>query len=307
MTAIGEDGIHASVVICTRNRADKIPTSVASVLALDYSDYDVTVIDQSTSDATEKALAPLLADDRLRYIHFEETGLSRAYNNGIRETTGEIIAFTDDDCVVPPDWLSKIVKAFEAEADGELLYGRVEPLEIGEGYNLTPHLDVPRSQRLGKDDDRYRVFGMGANFAARRRLFDRIGYFDEILGGGAPLKSAQDYDIAYRTYQGGGVILLRPEVTLRHDGRRERDEWLSLLFGYGHGDGAFYAKHVRCRDPLAAWMMARTFGRMTSRWVVKKLLGRRPGDWMFIRGFVAGVIASMRFKVDRHARLYREP
>jgi hypothetical protein len=162
-------------------------------------------------------------------------------------------------------------------------------------------------QRLGKGQDRFKVFGMGANFAARRRLFDRIGYFDQVLGGGAPLKSAQDYDIAYRTYVGGGIILLRPDVKLRHDGRREVEDWPSLLLGYGHGDAAFYMKHVRCRDPFAAWLMAKEFGRFTAQWTVKKVIGRRPTDFNFIRGFVIGARASFRFKVDRRARLYVEP
>ena len=75
---------------------------------------------------------------------------------------------------------------------------------------------------------------MGANFAARRRLFDAIGGFDEILGGGGPLRSSQDYDLAYRTYRAGRVILLRPEVTLRHDGRREAEDWPALLLELRH-------------------------------------------------------------------------
>jgi glycosyltransferase involved in cell wall biosynthesis len=306
VTNSGSGVVHASVVICTRNRADKIAAAVGSVLALDYPDFDLTVIDQSTSDDTRLALAGHLEDPRMNYLHFTEPGLSRAYNNGIRNSTGEIIAFTDDDCIVPTDWLSNIVAAFTAEPDGELLYGQVLPYETGEGSALTPMLEVPYAQRLGKHDDRYKVFGMGANFAARRRLFDRIGYFDQVLGGGAPLKSAQDYDISYRTYQGGGVILLRPDVVLRHDGRRETADWPSLLLGYGHGDGAFYTKHVRCRDPLAAWLMAKTFGRFTAKWTVKKLIGRKPTDFNFIRGFVAGTRASFRYKVDRSARLYVE-
>jgi glycosyltransferase involved in cell wall biosynthesis len=306
MTPSAQDVVHASVVICTRNRPDKIATAVASVLALDYPDFDVTIIDQSTTDATKEALGPLLDDARLRYLHFEEPGLSRAYNNGIRNSTGDVLAFTDDDCVVPADWLTNIVDAFAAEEDAELLYGQVEPYETGEGYNLTPLLEIPHAQRLGKSDDHFKVFGMGANFAARRRLFERVGYFDQMLGGGAPLWSAQDYDIAYRTYQGGAVILLRPEVTLRHDGRRETVDWPSLLFSYGRGDGAFYMKHVRCRDPLAAWLMVRTFTRLTAKWTVKKLIGRRPTDFIFIRGFVVGARASFKFKVDRRARLYVE-
>ena len=175
MTTIETDVIHASVVICTRNRPDKIGTAVGSVLALDYPAFDVTVIDQSTTDDTRRALDAYHDDERLRYLHFDEAGLSRAYNNGIRQTQGEIIAFTDDDCIVPNDWLTCIVSAFQADQDGELLYGRVQPWESGEGHDLTPLLDIPVAERLSKQNRNYKVFGMGANFAARRRLFDRIG------------------------------------------------------------------------------------------------------------------------------------
>jgi glycosyltransferase involved in cell wall biosynthesis len=292
-------------VICTRNRPDKIGTAVGSVLALDYPDYDVTVIDQSTSDATRLVLEQFGADERLRYLHFDEAGLSRAYNNGIRESDGEIIAFTDDDCIVPVDWLTNIVKAFDAERDGELLYGAVEPFESGEGHDLTPLLEVPQEQRLSRRDTRYKVFGMGANFAARRRLFQRVGFFDELLGGGAPLRSSQDYDLAYRTYEAGGVILLRPEVTLRHDGRREVEDWPALLLNYGHGDGAFYMKHTRCGDLLATWLLVRQLCRVTSRFLVKKVIGRRPNDFNYVRGVIAGARASFKYDVDRRARLYQ--
>ena len=108
---------------------------------------------------------------------------------------------------------------------------------------------------------------MGANFAAQRRLFSSAGSFDEILGGGGALWSSQDYDMAYRTYQSGNVILLRPEVTLRHDGRREAEDWPSLLVAYGSGDGAFYMKHIRCLDPFALWLFTKQF------------TGRPPAGW----------------------------
>ena len=69
-------------------------------------------------------------DARLHYVHSDEPGLSRAFNDGIGRTTGEIIAFTDDDCVVPSDWMSTIAAAFESEPDGDLLYGQVVPLHL---------------------------------------------------------------------------------------------------------------------------------------------------------------------------------
>src|SRR3954468_15997508 len=117
-----------SAVICTRNRPDKIGNAVASVLACDYPSFELVVIDQSSTDATQAVLAPITrSDSRLRYFHVDEAGLSRAYNSAIRRTDGEIIAFTDDDCIVPATWLRAIVDAFTADDEGDLLYGRVVP------------------------------------------------------------------------------------------------------------------------------------------------------------------------------------
>jgi glycosyltransferase involved in cell wall biosynthesis len=297
-----------SVVICTRNREDKIGTAIESVLANDYASFDLTVIDQSTNDGTRQVVESRAASDpRLHYVHVDEAGLSRAYNNGIRRSEGDILAFTDDDCIVGPDWLSTIAKAFEAEPDGELLYGQV--LAAGatsDDVSQTPALEIPVAQRLSRQDG-FKVFGMGANFAARRRLFSSIGGFDTVLGGGGALRSSQDFDLAYRAYRGGHVIVLRPEVSLRHDGRREIEDWPSLLVAYGTGDGAFYTKHVRCRDPYALWLLVKQLGGTTVKWVAKKLLGRKPMSHHYVLGFISGIRGSFKFKVDRRTRMYIDP
>jgi glycosyltransferase involved in cell wall biosynthesis len=294
-----------SAVICTRNRPDKIGQAVASVLASDYGCFDLTVIDQSTSDATERVLKEVVQRDaRLRYLHVDQSGLSKAYNTAIGRTSGEILAFTDDDCVVPSDWITRIVEAFAADDESELLYGQVVPLSDVE-RNLTPRLEIPRAERLSRSDG-FKVFGMGANFAARRRLFSRIGGFDEILGGGGPLKSSQDYDLAYRAYRAGSVILLRPEVQLSHDGRREHDDWPSLLRNYGFGDGAFYSKHVRAGDLYALWLLVFRVTQQFARSMWKRARRRGGfGERTYLQGFFSGVRDSFKFDVDRRGRLYR--
>jgi GT2 family glycosyltransferase len=296
---------QVSAVICTRNRGDKIAAAVNSVLACDFPSFDLTIIDQSTDDLTRDAVAAI-GDPRVRYVHSTEPGLSRAYNNGVRQSKGEILVFTDDDCLVEPDWITNVVKAFEAEPDGDLLYGRV--VAAGSEFDdvmLTPALDLAAPERLAKGEG-YKVWGMGADFAARRRLFDRAGYFDEMLGGGGPLWSSQDYDLAYRTYKSGGVILLRPEVYVRHDGRREDEDWPQLLLAYGSGDGAFYMKHVRCIDPRATWLFAKQFGVTGAKYVVKTILRRDDRNRYYLRGMLRGARASFKYGVDRRSRLYVE-
>jgi GT2 family glycosyltransferase len=207
---------------------------------------------------------------------------------------------------VPSDWIEKIVTAFQEHRDGELMYGQVLPAypENG-GEALTPFLRIDKPERLDRANG-FRVFGMGANFAARRSLFERVGTFDEVLGGGGPLKSSQDFDLAYRAYRRNAAILLRPEVIVRHDGRREREDWPALLRAYGFGNGAFYSKHVRCRDPYAAWLAAMDFGVNSARIVARLALGRRPAEIDYLSGFVQGVLGGLKFGVDRTALLYTE-
>jgi GT2 family glycosyltransferase len=295
-----------SAVICTRNRPDKICHAVDSVLANDYENFELTVIDQSTNDQTEVALqARIEGDPRLRYLHVDEAGLSKAYNRAIRATPSEIIAFTDDDCVVPPDWITRIVTAFESEPEGDILYGPVLPAASDRrDADLTPFLRIGEPEKLSRRDG-FRVVGMGANFATRRRLFDRIGVFDEVLGGGGPLRSSQDFDLAYRAYRSGSVILLRPEITLAHDGRRDEEDWPALLRNYGIGDGAFYSKHIRCGDMYALWLLARRVATQSARSLAKRTLRRGGGgERAYVGGILRGVRDGLRFDVDHRARLY---
>ncbi len=103
-----------SVVICTRDRPDLIGQAVESVASCDYPDFDLHIMDQSTTDATERVLRPLIEQyaDRCHivYHHLDRAGLSRAYNQGFRVSDGTLIACTDDDVIVPVDWLSNIAR-----------------------------------------------------------------------------------------------------------------------------------------------------------------------------------------------------
>src|SRR5262245_49428900 len=133
-----------SAVICTRNRSNKIGNAVESVLANTYPNFDLTIIDQSPNDETETIVRRIgKRDGRVRYRRMSKSGASRARNMGIASTSGPIIVFTDDDCLVPSDWIEKIVAAFEEERDGELMYGQVVPAypENGGDY-LTPLLHI---------------------------------------------------------------------------------------------------------------------------------------------------------------------
>jgi glycosyltransferase involved in cell wall biosynthesis len=300
--------MHLSVVICTRNRPDLIGNAVTSVLANTYPEFDLLVVDQSTDERTgEIVLALGQAHPNLRYLHTDKAGLSRAYNIGIRETSGEIIAFTDDDCVAPPDWLDRIKAAFEAEPSAELMYGQVLlPASLADRPDDVPTLSIGFPWSLNRKRAGFVIYGMGANYAARRSLFTRIGGFDEVLGGGGPLKSSQDYDLQYRAYVAGVTTAYRPEVKIDHYGVRTPDQWPVTDRAYGTGDGAFYLKHIRCGDVYALQLLTTHLLRNGIREALHALgIRRRYSRARYLRGCLAGMLGSWRFGVDRRTRMYR--
>jgi hypothetical protein len=185
-----------------------------------------------------------------------------------------------------------------------MLYGQtLAAPELQGAQGVLPALPIRREQKLGKGHG-FRIYGMGANFALRRSIVERIGGFDEALGGGGPLRSSQDFDFQFRAYRAGAICLLAPEVWVHHYGIRDERAWPATLVAYGVGDGAFYFKHVRCGDLLALRLLVTRLARLSVSQLLSPLR-RRPSQWPYLRSYVAGMIASMHYRVDRKTRLYQ--
>jgi len=300
------------VCICTCDRADVIGRALESVLGQSLHPDEIIVIDQSSGSETEGIVAGFNArEPRIGYLRVAEKGLSRAYNTATANTSADILAFTDDDCVAPAGWLEQIVRCFSAEPDAGLLYGQVLiPAELKASENvqgITPALPIPRRRRMNRRDG-FEVFGMGANFAARRSLLNDLGGFDLVLGGGGPLESSQDFDLSYRAYRAGHTVLLAPEVVVYHYGFRAFNDWPRTISSYGIGLGGFYAKHVRLGDPYAARLLTARLVREGLRALKKSVTGRGHAiDWILFRYTLIGLKRSFEFSIDRDAMLYRMP
>jgi GT2 family glycosyltransferase len=298
-----------TVVICTADRPETVDRAVGSVLDQRYPVFEVLVVDQSRDTKTQEIVAGRTRPDgRLRYVRLPERGLSRAYNRGVAEASHELLAFTDDDCIAPQGWLEAIASAFAEHPDAGLLYGQVlGPLEsnVHSGEGVIPTLAIPRLERLSRRDG-FRVFGMGANFAARRSLVIQLGGFDEVLGGGGPLQSAQDFDFAYRVHKRGEVILLDPRVIVHHYGFRSDAEWPATVRSYGVGVGGFYIKHVRAGDPYATILLARLLVRGAARLAKRVVLAQPSRIYRtYLTHLAVGMWKARSFRVDRQKRLYR--
>lgn len=303
-------GFDVSVVVCTKDRAGHLRRALAGLALQTFGDYEVVLIDQSRTDET-RDLAWEFRDrvPNLHYVHVSEPGLSRAYNRGIREASAELLAFTDDDCLVPEEWVQSIWDAFRKAAHVDVIYGQVLVPPEFEGTPtaaLIPTLPITERDELNRSRG-FRVFGMAANFAARRGRLEAVGGFDEVLGGGGPLQSTQDFDFAYRVYRSGGAILLEPDIISYHYGIRPTEDWPALMRSYGVGSGGFYGKHMRLRDVRAAGLFAHHACLAVIGAARATALRRSDArdKQQFLAGMWAGIRASFAFPIDGATRMFR--
>lgn len=107
------DSPTISVVIPTYNRADYLPEALESVFSQTFTDYEVIVVDDGSTDGTREILAKWIKAGRLRYEYQENAGVSAARNRGIRLAKGRYAALLDADDIFLPPKLEKQVALFE--------------------------------------------------------------------------------------------------------------------------------------------------------------------------------------------------
>src|SRR5688500_5293442 len=104
VSSTGQPPPFFSVIICTYNRAAVLPRAIQSVLDQTFTDFELVVVDDGSTDATE-VVVRAVADHRVRYVRRDNGGLSAARNSGVANATGRFVIFLDDDDQGLPDWL----------------------------------------------------------------------------------------------------------------------------------------------------------------------------------------------------------
>lgn len=213
-----------TILVCTHNRADLLRGALESLecQSLPRDRFEVLVVDNASTDGTPEVAAGCAARGRvdLRCVREAELGLDAARNRGIREATGDIVAFLDDDARARSDWAEEILKGF-ARHDAPILGGRVDLI-----------WEAPRPEWFGDVLLRYLIhcdYGAevvqvtappwlyGTNVAFRKSLFQEIGLFrldldrkgDSLMGGG-------DTELFKRAHARGHRLLYLPSLVVRH-------------------------------------------------------------------------------------------
>jgi len=236
-----------SVILCTSNRANSLKSALKSLGALSTPAalfWELIIVDNNSSDETKAVIDDfmLTAKFPVKYVFENRQGVSWAQNTGIQETRGDIVAFTHDDCLVDPFWLTSLFQEFTADPSVSGVGGRVEL------YNKDDRPITIRTQRekiLLTSVSQIFSLIIGCNMAFTRQVFDTIGLFDPHFGPGTKIASADDSDFLYRALKGKFKILYSPDVLVYHNhGRRTDAQVQAVMRGYLIGRGAFYCKYI---------------------------------------------------------------
>lgn len=219
-----EPAMTISTIVCTFNRAASLQATLQSLARARVPDgcsWELVVVDNNSTDATQAVIESFLEDHCLPVRNVRETtpGLSHARNRGIAVATGDILTFTDDDVLVDPDWLVRIAEAF-AEHGPAVVGGRILPLwetppprwldsSLYAYLALADYGDDPLCLKTPKV--------WGANLSFRADVFAKYGRFSTSLGR-APgkLYAGEEVELLRTLLREGEKVLYYPAAVVHH-------------------------------------------------------------------------------------------
>lgn len=237
-------GVNVSLVICTRNRGNRLGPCLDALCKLDpVPGFEIVFVDNGSTDDTRAILNGFRCSFPVTVVEQPVPGLGRARNTGSRAARGAVIAFTDDDCYVHPDFAAQVASLFAADPQLGFFGGRVM---------LHDPADLPVTIKENLREERFAPYKFliagavhGANFGFRRDVLEALGGFDERLGAGTRF-AAEDIEMVGRALAAGyeGLYSPAPAVS-HHHGRKLPSDLRSLCKSYDFGRGAYYASMMR--------------------------------------------------------------
>lgn len=280
---------RTTVVVATRERADVLGRALDSLLAQDHPDFRVVVVDNAPLTTATRDLVERDHAGRVTYVHEPVPGLATAHNRGVAATDSPVVAFTDDDVVADPRWLSALTAPFAADPRTGCVTGLILPARLttpaqvlleshgGFAKGFVPRLYDPAAPP--PDDPLFPFtagsFGSGANMAFRTSALRAVGGFDPATGTGTPARGGDDLYAFVRILTAGHRLRYTPDALVWHHHRESWQDLRNQAYGYGAGLTA-YLTAVLCRRPslLPALLVKLPRGLAHAR----AITAHRPGE-----------------------------
>ncbi|MER7911327.1 glycosyltransferase [Streptomyces sp. NPDC096068] len=262
---------RASVVVATRERPEQLARALDSLLAQDHPDFELIVVDNAPRTGATHALVTRTYGDRVRYVREDVPGLAVAHNTGLAAADGTVVAFTDDDVIADPHWLTALTEPFAADPGLGCVTGLILPARLatpaqvlleshgGFAKGFAPRLYDPA--RPPADEPLFPFtagsFGSGANMAFRADALRRAGGFDPATGTGTAAKGGDDLYAFVAVLSAGFRLRYTARALVWH---HHRDTWQDLrnqAYGYGAGLTAYLTATLVRRPRLLPALLAR--------------------------------------------------
>ncbi|WP_437058120.1 glycosyltransferase [Streptomyces sp. enrichment culture] len=285
----------ASVVVATRERADQLARALDSLLAQDHPDFEVVVVDNAPVTGSTRDLVQQKYAERVRYVCEPVPGLAVAHNRGLEAVRGEVVAFTDDDVVADPRWLTELTAPFAADpglgcATGLILPARLRtPAQVlleshgGFAKGFAPRTYDPAQPPADEPLFPFTAgrFGSGANMAFRTEVLRAVGGFDPATGAGTPARGGDDLYGFVRVLARGRRLRYTPRALVWH---HHRETWRDLetqAYGYGAGLTAYLTAILVNQPGLLPAFLARVPGGLAHArgLTAVRTTGDGDGDW----------------------------
>ncbi|MDI3341148.1 MAG: mycofactocin biosynthesis glycosyltransferase MftF [Sphaerobacter sp.] len=230
-----------SVVIPVRNRPRAIAACLAAIERLDYprDRLEVIVVDDGSTDATPEVVAAWAGRLPLRLIRLPApAGQAAGRNRGAAAARGEVLAFTDSDCLPTPGWLRELVPEL-ALPGVAAVGGAVLPAEETRWLQRYEAVRSPLFQGVRRASVRPRApvaYLASCNLLVRRRAFRAVGGFAELPVG-------EDVDLIWRLCARGARVQYRPDGAVRHDHRDRLGPFLRRRAAYGGSEALLLERH----------------------------------------------------------------
>lgn len=226
-----------SVVIPTYNSEKTILKTLKGLKNQTYKDFEVIVVDDGSNDKTIEIIEDFKKEFNLKLIKQEHTGPAFARNLGAKNSRGEIILFTDADCIPDTNWVKEMIKPFEnKETVG--VSGTYETLNKGsiiarfEGYEIEK-----RHEKMKKAE---RIDFIGTYSAAyRKEIFEKFNGFDTSF----PTASGEDPELSFRLAEAGYKMVFNPRAFVFHPHVDSLRNYLKQKFYRAYWRVLMYKKH----------------------------------------------------------------
>jgi glycosyltransferase involved in cell wall biosynthesis len=270
-----------SLVVATRGRTAELSELFASLAEGQGAEFELILVDQNGDARLDPVVAA--APFPIRHLRTDRAHANAARNLGLRHARGTIVAFPDDDCLMPPGTLARVESAFADPALG-VLTGPAAAPEGGLGSGRW------RAESGAITLENVWTSVIEFNLWIRRDLALALGGFDEAMGPGARFGSAEGNDLVCRAIAAGHAARYDQALRVVHPDKRLTPEAVERAGRYGLGLGFALRRH-----PVPAATRAQFLVRPAGGAVLSLLRGRTLEARYYLatlRGRAAGMLAA---------------